>query len=150
MPYARTGYRAPKGRASGSRPLKSRDIKILEVTPIEKIKKINDMSRGAKLPKLKYGDVMTIKIDDVSSFWVRCKVRRQWECMITGKPIQPGEYCYRPLTIGVQLWYPENRIREVVIKALLDLEPADNRPHWRDITDREIIDGAFKKLTGDD
>lgn len=131
--------------------MKKRDIKILEVTPIEKIEHITRMLRGhMKRPNLKYGDVMTIKIDGVSGFWVRGKARRQWECLITGKPILPGEYCYRPLSVGVQLWHPDNRIREVVIKALLDLEPDDNRPYWQEATDYEIIEKIWGKRPTDE
>lgn len=131
--------------------MKKREIKVLEVTPIEKIERVNRLAGGrTPLPKFKYGDVMTIKIDGVTGFWARCRPRREWECMITGKPIKPGEPCYRPLAAGVQLWYPENRISAVVVKALLDLEPADNRPYWQGVTDQEIVEDIWGKRFMDD
>jgi hypothetical protein len=126
--------------------MKRRNIEVLEVTPIKKIELINEMLGSVKLPKLRYGDVVTMKIDGVAGFWLRTKSRREWECMITGKAIKPGEYCYRPLNTGITLWYPDNRISEVVIKALLDIDPADNREKWRDATAQDLIDNAFGDL----
>jgi hypothetical protein len=126
--------------------MKRRNIEVLEVTPIKKIELISKTLGNVKLPKLRYGNVVTVKIDGVAGFWLRTKSRREWECMITGKAIKPGEYCYRPLNMGVILWYPDNRISEVVIKALLDIEPADNREKWRGATTRDLIDSAFKDL----
>jgi hypothetical protein len=127
--------------------MKRRNIEVLEVTPIKKIELISETLGNVKLPKLRYGDVVTVKIDGVAGFWLRTKSRREWACMITGKAIKPREYCYRPLNTGVTLWYPDNRISEVVIKALLDIEPADNRAKWRGATTRDLIDGVFKDLS---
>ena len=106
--------------------MKRRDIEVLEITPIKKIELVNETLGNTRLPKLTYGDVVTVRIDGVASFWLRTKSRRKWECMVTGKAIKSGEYCYRPLNTGVTLWYPDNRISEVVMEALLDIEPADN------------------------
>ena len=115
-----------------------RDIEVLEVTPIEKVEYINRMMRGrAPLPKkLKYGDVVTIKVGRVVGFWVRTKSRKQWVCMITGKPIEPGQYCYRPLDTGVTLWDPQSRISDVVVRALSAIEPQDHRQGWREVLDK--------------
>ncbi len=129
--------------------MKRRKIEVLEITPIKKIELISEMLGNAKLPNLRYGNVVTVEMDGVAGFWLRTKSRREWECMITGKTIKPGEYCYRPLNTGVTLWYPDNRISEVVIKALLDIEPADNREKWRGATGRDLIDSVSNDLFKD-